>query len=95
MSKHTKGPWKIGAPGPNGCYTIGTERGLMTAMIAHSICEPDQVEEAKANAALIAAAPELLEALMTLVLFTNLKPSVAAALADAHRVINKATSISN
>lgn len=63
MSKHTKGPWKIGTPGPNGCYTIGTERGLMTAMIAHSICEPDQVEEAKANAALIAAAPELLEAL--------------------------------
>lgn len=67
----------------------------MTAMIAHSICEPDQVEEAKANAALISAAPELLEALEMLVLFTNPKPSVAAALANAYRVIDKATSNSN
>ncbi|MFE1817071.1 hypothetical protein [Metapseudomonas otitidis] len=63
MSKHTPGPWKIGTPGPNGCYTVGTQGGLMTAMIAHSICEPDQVETANANARLIAAAPCLLEAL--------------------------------
>lgn len=35
----------------------------MTAMIAHSICEPDQIETANANARLIAAAPELLEVL--------------------------------
>lgn len=61
--KHTPGPWRIGTPGPNGCYTIGTERGLMTAMIAHSISEPGQVDEAKANASLIAAAPDLLKAL--------------------------------
>lgn len=61
--KHTPGPWRIGTPGPNGCYTIGTERGLMTAMIAHSICEPDQAEAAKADAALVAAAPDLLRAL--------------------------------
>lgn len=64
--KHTPGPWRIGTPGPNGCYTIGTERGLMTAMIAHSICEPDQAEAAKADAALVAAAPDLLAALSAL-----------------------------
>lgn len=63
MSKHTPGPWRIGTPGPNGCYTVGTERGLMTAMVAHSINEPDQKEQAIADAALISAAPELLEAL--------------------------------
>lgn len=58
-SKFTPGPWRIGTPGPNGCYTIGTVRGLMTAMIAHSINETDQAVEAKANAKLIAAAPEM------------------------------------
>ena len=62
-SKFTPGPWRIGTPGPNGCYTIGTVRGLMTAMIAHSRNEPDQAIEAEANARLIAAAPELIEAL--------------------------------
>jgi hypothetical protein len=35
----------------------------MVAMIAHSANEPDQAETAEANAQLIAAAPELLEAL--------------------------------
>jgi hypothetical protein len=64
--KHTPGPWRIGTPGPNGCHTVGTERGLMTAMVAHSINEPDQAEAAKADASLIAAAPELLEALLAL-----------------------------
>lgn len=66
MSKHTPGPWRIGTPGPNGCYTVGTERGLMTAMVAHSINEPEQAEQAEANAKLIAAAPDLLEALISL-----------------------------
>ncbi|HBP5959799.1 TPA: hypothetical protein L6A34_22120 [Pseudomonas aeruginosa] len=31
-------------------------------MIAHSICEPDQIETANANARLIAASPDLLAA---------------------------------
>lgn len=61
--KHTPGPWRIGSPGPNGCYTVGTERGLMTAMVAHSINEPDQAEQAEADAKLIASAPELLRCL--------------------------------
>ena len=60
--KHTPGPWRVGTPGPNGCYTVGTKGGLMTAMIAHSINEPDQREQAIGDARLIAAAPELLAA---------------------------------
>ena len=63
MNKHTPGPWSVGVPGPNGCPTIGTNYGLMTAMIAHSRNEPDQIEVCNANANLIAAAPDLLEAL--------------------------------
>jgi len=65
--KNTPGPWRIGTPGPNGCYTIGTERGLMTAVIAHSINEPDQAVAARADAKLIAAAPDLLRCLKEIV----------------------------
>lgn len=63
MSKHTPGPWKQGTRGPNGCPIIGTEKGLMVCMLAHSANESGQKEQAEANAHLIAAAPELLEAL--------------------------------
>lgn len=60
MSKHTPGPWLYYTePQPNGCPIVGT-RGLMIAMLAHSINYDDQREEAFANARLIAAAPELL-----------------------------------
>lgn len=38
----------------------------MVAMLAHSVNEPGQEEEAIANARLIAAAPDLLEALKRL-----------------------------
>lgn len=61
MSQHTPGPWRYYTkPQPNGCPIIGT-RGLMVAMLAHSINHQDQIEEALANARLIAAAPELLD----------------------------------
>lgn len=60
--KHTPGPWTQATMGPNGCPIVGSG-ALMVAMIAHSTNEPEQAEEAKANARLIAAAPELLEAL--------------------------------
>jgi hypothetical protein len=63
MSKHTPGPWKVGTPGPNGCPTVGTKGGLMTAHIAHSLYIPDQSAEARCNARLIAAAPDLLHSL--------------------------------
>ena len=76
MSKHTPGPWRVGAPGPNGCHTVGTEGGLMTATVAHSISHPEQASQAIADARLIAAAPCLLEALRACV----------AALEGAHHV---------
>lgn len=63
MKKFTEGPWIIGTAGPNGCLTIGTERGLMTAMIAHSINEPSQESQARGDAALIARSPSMYEAL--------------------------------
>lgn len=64
MSKHTPGPWDYSWEiQPNGCPTVG-HRGLMVCMVAHSAKDPDQKETALANANLIAAAPDLLEALI-------------------------------
>lgn len=60
--KHTPGPWRFYTePQPNGCPIVGA-KGLMIAMLAHSIKYDDQHETAIANARLIAAAPDLLDA---------------------------------
>ena len=56
--KHTPGPWKIGTPPPNGEQTVGTDQGLMVA-----VATTGAGVRTKANASLIAAAPDLLEAL--------------------------------
>lgn len=61
--KHTPGPWTFYTePQPNGCPIVGS-RGLMIAMLAHSVLYSEQKNEAIANARLIAAAPDLLEAM--------------------------------
>ena len=60
MSKYTPGPWRIGTPPPSGEQTIGTMRGMMVAVAATGV---GMAEETLANARLIAAAPDLLEAL--------------------------------
>lgn len=66
QAKHTPGPWDFYTkPQPNGCPIVGA-RGLMVAMLAHSINYEDQKQVAIANARLISAAPELLEALILL-----------------------------
>ena len=60
-TKHTKGPWKIGLnPGPM-IYTLG---GVSQIADARGVAVTR--DESKANARLIAAAPELLEALIKL-----------------------------
>ena len=71
MSEHTKGPWQ--AVKRAGSYTspfiIQTEHGRHVANLTGSNLEPEgqSIGEAEANARLIAAAPELLEALKGLV----------------------------
>lgn len=50
MSKHTPEPWTYYTePQPNGCPIIGA-RGLMVAMLAHSVNHADQKAEAIGNA---------------------------------------------
>lgn len=58
MSKHTKGPWIVEAfPEEGGDFAISAESGVFVAISIGGI--PNEI----ANARLIAAAPELLEAL--------------------------------
>ena len=60
--KHTPGPWKIGTPPHNGEQTVGTDQGLMVA-----VATTGAGVQTKANASLIAAAPDLLDVLEELV----------------------------
>ena len=62
MSEYTKGPWTYQVDGRNATGRVETLGGLVVGSTVGFT-----VEEAKANARLIAAAPELLEALQTLV----------------------------
>ena len=61
MSKHTPGPWFIGDANIPSEYTHGIHAG---DFIVADLCDDAHTPETrKANASLIAAAPELLEAL--------------------------------
>lgn len=85
-AKHTPGPWRVGMAGPNLCPTVGTECGLMTAMVAHGNNHPTE-----ANARLIAAAPELYEALEALMAFDGARGTYDASKAyDAKQAAEKA-----
>lgn len=65
MTTHTRGPWRIG--GDDGSIWVRPLRGnVICDLIARDTCNP-ATEEDMANANLIAAAPELLEALKRIV----------------------------
>lgn len=60
MTKHTQGPWEI-----NSGTTVYAQNGMIqVALCKTNISSPegDTLEKARANAHLIAAAPDLLEA---------------------------------
>ena len=92
MAARTPGPWTFSThPQPNGCPIIGA-RGLMIAMLTHSINHDDQRETAIANAKLIAAAPELMDALTALVMNIDAGGATLGAMAYARAIIAKVTS---
>lgn len=86
-TQYTPGPWRIGTPPPNGEQTIGTLNGLMVAVATTGA----EMEETKANARLIAAAPELLEALQSVLDNCLDSEGLCAAHAKARAAIAKAT----
>ena len=84
--KHTPGPWKIGTPPPNGEQTVGTDQGLMVA-----VATTGAGVQTKANASLIAAAPDLLEALKGLMALSDHRVDLRDAAKAARAAIAKAT----
>lgn len=68
MSEHTKGPWEFTASGVEDFYWISQDKpGKRTVEIARVFTNTLSIEEAHANASLIAAAPELLSILKRIV----------------------------
>ena len=63
-AKHTPGPWKLEAVDPNGWQSIYAARGAIRVATAWVSCDLSKIddEQREANARLIAASPQLLEA---------------------------------
>lgn len=93
MTKFTPGEWRVDPTGDVGPGLIGTSEKPIAEVYTGDSSESEWM----ANAALIAAAPELLEALATMVDYA-LSPDFDgapsnAALLQAQRAILKATSV--
>lgn len=104
-AKHTPGPWTLTADGAGWYIECSPERGHSVAYIRAEIGEEDpdtSDDEKEANARLIAAAPELLDALIALLgvapskapgagLIVGAEEKHANALQAARAAIKKAT----
>lgn len=104
-AKHTPGPWTLTADGAGWYIECSPERGHSVAYIRAEIGEEDpdtSDDEKEANARLIAAAPELLDALIALLgvapskapgagLIVEAEEKHANALQAARAAIKKAT----
>jgi hypothetical protein len=70
MTEHTKGPWNVEKPyGESGVYVSGPTTALVCKLypVDHNTFNVDKRVTIEANAALIAAAPDLLGALLAVV----------------------------
>ena len=88
MSKHTPGPWFVPAPTYRTLYVEARIGNMMLQEVASCGPTADPAQQA-ANARLIAAAPELLEALKVLVENGGIGPEQM--FHDARAAIAKAT----
>ena len=87
-SKHTPGPWRVGVTSDAGEVDVIAEGGWFVAVACDSAGDGDT----EANANLIAAAPDMLEALEKLVsrIDETRGPTADTALAAARAAIKKA-----
>lgn len=98
MSKHTPGPWTV-QPRANNmidvCHNNRDEPGAITLALCRVQARDSWIDEAHANANLIAAAPELLDALTNLCGLAKKRPGslfeYKAAVDSARAAIAKAT----
>ena len=93
-TKHTPGPWTVTADGAGWYIECSPERGHSVAYIRAEIGDEDQDtsdDEKESNARLIAAAPELLEALKLIANAENSALDLAYCKGIARAAITKAT----
>ena len=93
-NKHTPGPWTVTADGAGWYIECSPERGHSVAYIRAEIGEEDpdtSDDEKESNARLIAAAPELLEALKLIANAENSALDLAYCKGIARAAIAKAT----
>jgi hypothetical protein len=103
MTQHTPGPWKMDAMRDGAGHNMITVdqdiKGPYREICRSYDIEPDDLEETKANARLIAAAPEMLDALKAmreaLLLWKEFAPLAwdtadVIAIDKANKAINKA-----
>ena len=89
-TKHTPGPWEVGPVDDTVVTHVGADGvRLVVAEIDGDYNQPETWPIMEANARLIAAAPELLEAAIELKDVCN-RPSAARTRAEAWRKLDKA-----
>jgi hypothetical protein len=88
VNAHTPGPWT--AEGENNCWVDGCNAEGQTALVAKVSFGSPATQEQRANARLIAAAPELLEALKEMLLQHGVRGGNGPS-AKARAAIKKAT----
>ena len=93
MSEHTPGPWKIERHYSPGYKNISAEKHTALAQVVWCMEDEDRSPECEANAHLIAAAPELLEALEALVLDESKEYIPTRLWSAARAAIEKATGV--
>lgn len=81
--KHTPGPWVIGEPIDGESFISGPD--WVNFAMVYVECEGETDPTGKANARLISAAPELLEALKTIINHTDTRISTHL-IAEVNRV---------
>ncbi|AUA83931.1 hypothetical protein [Pseudomonas aeruginosa] len=89
MSKHTPGPW--GQDKWGSLQTEGGQDVLLRGITTISAGSDERIAEAEANTRLIAAAPELLDALVNLLPLISPLKAESQQVADASAAIAKAT----
>lgn len=91
MKKHTPGPWKVASTIEGDEYSLNVLGGRYNGLLAQSkLSVHFDSEEAEANAKLISAAPELLEALEKCIKYSSKDPQLVRDIAA--QAIAKATS---
>jgi hypothetical protein len=86
VAKYTKGEWRMIYPAINAPneFIIGDCDGFTLASVYGALGTPNDMEEAEANAKLIAAAPDLLEALVLANSILDRMSSEYAMIANKH-----------